>query len=145
MTPYQSHDWVRPFAETIGRAEGMTFRFVRVEDGLGGLLALFPLVITRRFGTRFAEFIGGKHANYHMALYRPAFAEALDAAATRALLADIGAALDGIDALFFVNQPSHWQGVANPPARLAAGQSPSRAYKLALSSRATARARSDAR
>lgn len=132
VTPYQSYDWVRPFAETIGRAEGMTFRFVRVEDGRGALLALFPLVITRRFGTRFAEFIGGKHANYHMALYRPAFAEALDAAATRALLVDIGAALDGIDALFFVNQPSHWQGIANPPARLAAGQSPSRAYKLAL-------------
>lgn len=132
VTPYQAYDWVRPFVETIGRAEGMEFRFVRVEDQHGELLAVFPLVITRRLGTRFAEFIGGKHANYHMALYRRDFAEALDAAATQSLLKEIGAALGGIDALFLINQPTDWQGIANPPARLAAGQSPSRAYKLAL-------------
>jgi len=132
VTPYQAYDWVRPFATTIGCAEGMEFRFVRVEDSQGGLLALFPLVITRRLGTRFAEFVGGKHANYHMALYRPGFAEALDAAATRQLLQEIGAAIGGIDALFLINQPTAWQGIANPPALLAAGQSPSRAYKLAL-------------
>jgi CelD/BcsL family acetyltransferase involved in cellulose biosynthesis len=132
VTPYQSYDWVQPFATTIGRAEGMGFRFIRVEDSQGGLLALFPLVITKRLGTRFAEFIGGKHANYHMALYRPGFAEALDAAATELLLREIGAAIGGIDALFLINQPTAWQGIANPPAMLAAGQSPSRAYKLAL-------------
>ena len=132
VTPYQAYDWVRCYAETIGRAEGMAFRFVRIEDGRGELLALFPLVITRRLGTRFAEFIGGKHANYHMALYRSDFAEALDVAATQALLQEVGAAIGGIDALFLINQPTAWQGIANPPARLAAGQSPSRAYKLAL-------------
>lgn len=132
VTPYQAYDWVRSYVETIGRAEGMAFRFVRVEGDRDELLALFPLVITRRLGTRFAEFIGGKHANYHMALYRPDFAEALDAAATQVLLQQIGAAIGGIDALFLINQPTAWQGIANPPARLAAGQSPSRAYKLAL-------------
>lgn len=132
VTPYQAYDWIRPFATTIGRAEGMDFHFVRVEDGQGALLALFPLVVTRRLGTRFAEFIGGKHANYHMALYRPDFAEALDATAAQQLLKEIGAAIGGIDALFLINQPTAWQGIANPPARLAAGQSPSRAYKLAL-------------
>lgn len=132
VTPYQAYDWVRPFATTIGRAEGMEFRFVRIEDSQGGLLALFPLVVTRRLGTRFAEFIGGKHANYHMALYRPGFAEALDATATQQLLQEIGTAIGGIDALFLINQPTAWQGIANPPAMLAAGQSPSRAYKLAL-------------
>lgn len=132
VTPYQAYDWVRPYVETIGRAEGMAFHFVRVEDDRGRLLALFPLVITRRLGTRFAEFIGGKHANYHMALYRPDFAEALDAAATEALLAEVGAAIGRIDALFLTNQPTDWQGIANPPATLASGQSPSRAYKLAL-------------
>ncbi|MGX1791005.1 GNAT family N-acetyltransferase [Bosea sp. NPDC055332] len=132
VTPYQAYDWVRPYVETIGRAEGQLFRFVRVEDGHGALLALFPLVITRRLGTCFAEFIGGKHANYHMALYQPGFAEALDAATTQLLLKEVGAAIGGIDALFLINQPAAWQGIANPPAGLAAGQSPSRAYKLAL-------------
>lgn len=132
VTPYQAYDWVRPFVTTIGRAEEMDFRFVRIEDSQGALLALFPLVVARRFGTRFAEFIGGKHANYHMALYRPDFAEALDATAAQQLLREIGAAIGGIDALFLINQPTAWRGIANPPARLAAGQSPSRAYKLAL-------------
>lgn len=132
VTPYQAYDWVRPFVETIGRAEAMDFRFARVEDSRGGLLALFPLVITRRLGTRFAEFIGGKHANYHMALYRADFAGALDAATTQILLREVGVAIGGIDALFLINQPTAWLGIANPPARLAAGQSPSRAYKLAL-------------
>lgn len=132
MTPYQAYDWVRSFAGTIGRAEAMEFRFVRVEDRQGDLLALFPLVVSRRLGTRFCEFIGGKHANYHMALYRPGFAEALDAAAARLLLTEVGAATGGIDALFLINQPTHWQGIANPPALLASGSSPSRAYKLAL-------------
>lgn len=132
VTPYQAYDWVSPYTETIGRADGMEFHFVRVEDEQGGLLALFPLVITQRFGTRFAEFIGGKHANYHMALYQPDFAEALDAIATRMLLTEVGTAIGGIDALFLINQPTDWRGIANPPARLAAGQSPSRAYKLAL-------------
>ena len=132
VTPYQAYDWVRPFVTTIGRAEEMDFRFVRIEDSQGALLALFPLVVARRLGTRFAEFIGGKHANYHMALYRPDFAEALDATAAQQLLREIGAAIGGIDALFLINQPTAWQGIANPPAGLAAGQSPSRAYKLAL-------------
>lgn len=132
VTPYQAYDWVRPFVETVGRAERMQFRFARVLDGSGATLALLPLVVTRRHGTRFAEFIGGKHANYHMGLYRPEFAQALGDEAARALLREIGAAIGGIDALVFINQPVSWQGIANPTARLAAGASPSRAYKLAL-------------
>jgi len=132
VTPYQAYDWVLPFAETVGQAEAMEFRFARVHDGNGETLALLPLVITRRHGTRFAEFIGGKHANYHMGLYRPGFAEALDADQVGALLREIGGLIGGIDAFVFVNQPVAWQGIANPTARLAAGASPSRAYKLSL-------------
>ena len=131
-TPYQAYDWIRPFVETVGRAEAMAFRFVRICDAEGATLALLPLVITRRHGTRFAEFIGGKHANYHMGLYRADFAEALDDDITRLLLAEAGAAIGEVDAFVFVNQPTSWQGIENPMARLSAGASPSRAYKLAL-------------
>ncbi len=131
-TPYQAHDWVRPFVETVGRAEAMTFRFARIYDAEGALLALLPLVITRQHGTRFAEFIGGKHANYHMGIYRPDFAQSLDDEMVRLLLSEVGSAIGEIDAFVFVNQPTSWQGIRNPTARLAAGASPSRAYKLAL-------------
>ena len=132
VTPYQSYDWIRPFVETIGAAHDMALRYALVRDADGVLCALLPLTVTGRSGFRFAEFIGGKHANYHMGLYAPAFAAQLDARLTTQLLTEIGTAIGGLDALAFVNQPVTWQGVTNPAARLAAGPSPSRAYKLAL-------------
>ena len=132
VTPYQAYGWIRPFVETVGTAHGMDFRYALLRDVDGTIRALLPLVITRRSGIRFAEFIGGKHANYHMGLYAPAFAARLDAALATRMLQEVGAAIGGLDALVFVNQPMLWEDVANPPALLAAGPSPSRAYKLAL-------------
>lgn len=132
VTPYQAYGWVRAFVETVGAAHGMAFRYAFLHDSGGGLAALLPLVITTRSGTRFAEFIGGKHANYHMGLYAPAFAAGLDAAATRLMLQEVAAAIGGLDGFVFVNQPTVWQGVPNPFALLAGGSSPSGSYKLAL-------------
>ncbi|MGQ3283688.1 GNAT family N-acetyltransferase [Bosea sp. (in: a-proteobacteria)] len=132
VTPYQAYGWVRPFTDTVGAAERMAFRHAVLRDAGGAALAILPLVITRRSGIRFAEFIGGKHANYHMGIYDPAFAAGLDAAGARLMLAEIGAAIGGLDAFIFVNQPTQWQGVPNPLAQLAGGPSPSGAYKLAL-------------
>ncbi len=132
VTPYQAYGWVRPFTDTVGAAERMAFRYAVLRDAGGAALAILPLVITRRSGIRFAEFIGGKHANYHMGIYDPAFAAGLDAAGARLMLAEIGAAIGGLDAFIFVNQPTQWQGVPNPLAQLAGGPSPSGAYKLAL-------------
>lgn len=132
VTPYQSRAWVEAFAATVGKAHGMVLRYALVQDAQARPLALLPLVVTRRSGIRFAEFIGGKHANYHMGLFAPAFAAALDAAGAQALLAEIARAIGGLDAFVFVNQPTSWRGQANPLAALAAGPSPSAAYKLAL-------------
>jgi CelD/BcsL family acetyltransferase involved in cellulose biosynthesis len=132
VTPYQSYGWVSAFAATVGTAHEMDVRHVVLRDATGSAQAILPLVITRRGGIRFAEFIGGKHANYHMGLYAPAFAAALDADAAHAMLCEIGATIGGLDGLIFVNQPTTWQGVPNPTALLAAGPSPSGAYKLAL-------------
>lgn len=132
VTPYQAYGWVRAFVETVGAAHDMAFRYALLRDAGGGLVALLPLVITTRSGIRFAEFIGGKHANYHMGLYAPAFAASLDASATRRMLQEVAAAIGSLDGFVFVNQPRTWQGVTNPPAQLATGPSPSGAYKLAL-------------
>ena len=132
LTPYQAYGWVRGFADTIGAANGMDLRYVVLRDGCDRPVAILPLAITRRYGTRFAGFIGGKHANYHMGIFAPDFAASLDADGARAMLAEVAAALGGLDAFVFVNQPTQWQGVANPLAALAAGPSPSSAYKLAL-------------
>lgn len=132
LTPYQAYGWVRPFVETVGAAQDTEFRYALVRNADGALRALLPLAISRRGGVRFAELIGGKHANYHMGLYARDFAAGLDAALTARLLAEACAAIGGVDALIFLNQPGSWQEVGNPPALLASGPSPSRAYKLAL-------------
>lgn len=132
LTPYQAYGWVSAFVGTVGKAHGMSVRYVVLRDGGGEPVAILPLAITRRNGVRFAEFIGGKHANYHMGVYAPDFVAGLDRDATRALLMRVAAAIGGLDAFVFVNQPVAWQGVVNPMALLAAGPSPSDAYKLAL-------------
>lgn len=132
VTPYQSFGWISAFTATVGAAHRMEFRHVVLRDAAGEAQAILPLTITRRSGIRFAEFIGGKHANYHMGLYAPAFAAALDAKAAGAMFAEVGAAIGGLDGLIFINQPTVWQGVPNPAALIAAGPSPSGAYKLAL-------------
>lgn len=130
-TPYQAYGWVRPFVQTVGAAEGAEFRYVLLHDERGGLVALLPLAITRERGVSHGVFIGDKHSNYHMGLYAPGFASQLDAEQARRMLHEVGAAI-GLDALVFLNQPCSWKGIANPAALIAAGPSPSRAYKLAL-------------
>lgn len=132
VTPYQAYGWVRAFAETVGAAHAMESRYVLLRDRDQRPLAILPLTITRRSGIRFAEFIGGRHANYHMGLYAPDFASALDAVSARAMLVEIAAAIGRLDAFVFNNQPTTWQDRANPLAALAAGPSPSAAYKLGL-------------
>lgn len=132
VTPYQAYGWVRPFVETMGAAPDATFRYALVHDVAGELVALLPLAIVRRHGIRFATFIGDKHANYHMGLYAPAFAAGLDPLLARQMLQEIGAAIGGLDAFAFLNQPRSWQDIANPAGLIAAGRSPSQSYKLAL-------------
>lgn len=134
LTPYQAFGWVSGFARTIGRASGMDLRYAVLRDACDKPLAILPLVVTRRLGTRFAGFIGDKHANYHMGVYAPDFAASLDAEGARTMLAEVASAMGGLDAFVFMNQPAQWQGIANPLASLAAGPSPSSAYKLALNS-----------
>ncbi len=132
VTPYQSFDWVTPYLRTVARAHGEDIRLVCVRDSRDTLVAILPLHLTRRNGVRFAEFIGGKHANYHMGVYAPAFAKALDSKSTEQLLREAAALFGQIDAFVFINQPPEWDGIANPMALLAGGHSPSRAYKLKL-------------
>lgn len=132
VTPYQAYGWVRPFVETVGAAHGMEFRYVVLRDAAGRAEAILPLVLTRRSGVHFGEFIGGKHANYHMGLFAPDFAAALSPDTVRLLLSEIGSAIGRLDGFIFVNQPTEWGGLPNPLAGLASNESPSGAYKLAL-------------
>lgn len=132
VTPYQRHDWIAAYAGSVGRAHGLDLRYVTLRDSNGQLICLLPLEVLRLHGARVARFIGDKHANYHMALFDQGFAASLGKDGAELLLRAVAAKLGDVDAFVFTNQPSFWDGIANPFVLLAATQSPSHAYKLAL-------------
>lgn len=128
---YQLLAWQEAFQRHLGT--GGTTCIALIHDAAGRPQALLPLTIARRRGVATASFIGGKHVNFAMGLWRPAFARSLDAAAVQAILQEIAReAPVAIDVFAFGNQPLAWAGQANPLALLPHRPSPSFGYHLAL-------------
>ncbi|HEY0354429.1 MAG TPA: hypothetical protein VGC68_12435, partial [Enterovirga sp.] len=72
-SPYQRFEWMRAYATAmIGGAGSLRVSILR--DAAGRPLMILPLVVSRRYGLRIAAAVGGKHANFHLPLVRPAFA-----------------------------------------------------------------------
>jgi CelD/BcsL family acetyltransferase involved in cellulose biosynthesis len=131
-TPYQRCDFVAAWLRTIGRAEGATALIVVVRDDRGIATAILPLAVIRRNGFRTAKFVGGKHANFHMGIFRRGLLA--DREAIAGLLQRIGR-LAGLDALLLINQPDAWQGEPNPLATLPRQDSPSAGHATKLERR----------
>jgi CelD/BcsL family acetyltransferase involved in cellulose biosynthesis len=128
-TPYQSYAFVETWLRTIGRAEAIEPMIVVARDEEGRVSAILPLCRRRRLGLRVAEFVGGKHANFHMGVYRSGLS--LDRDAILDLLRRVARAAS-LDAFVFVNQPRVWQKRANPFATLAGQPSPSLGHATQL-------------
>ncbi|HLH50316.1 MAG TPA: GNAT family N-acetyltransferase [Roseiarcus sp.] len=128
-TAYQSRNFVELWLRTVGRAEGVEPMIVLVRDERGRASALLPLVVRARLGLRAAEFIGGKHANFHMGVFRAGLAAGRDE--VLGLLRRIGESAR-LDAFFFVNQPERWQGSVNPLHALGGQKSPSFGHSTQL-------------
>jgi len=124
-TPYQSLDFVELWLRTIGRAQKLEPLIVVIRDERGRTTALLPLAVRSRPGLRIAEFVGGKHANFHMGVFRAGLA--VDRAEVADLLRRVARA-ERLDAFFFTNQPQTWRGSANPFAALGGQPSPSFAH-----------------
>src|SRR5690606_28805231 len=78
-TPYQDYDLLKLWHRHIGAAEGVTPFIVVGFDGAGAPLFLWPLGRRSLAGLRVVEFLGGKHANFNMALWRRDAATAIGA------------------------------------------------------------------
>ena len=77
------------------------------------------------------EFIGSKHANFNLGLFRPG--RAWSAAALLGLLSAAAAQAEArVDLYALLNQPRDWQGRVNPLAALGGWASPSFGYKSEL-------------
>lgn len=114
-TPYQRYDFLKHWQRHVGSNSGMTPFIVVGFNQESEPLFLLPLGSQPLGGLIGLEFLGGKHANFNMALWRRDVAAAIGADGLRNVLA----ALSGhADVLKLVNQPLTWGGATNPFALL---------------------------
>jgi CelD/BcsL family acetyltransferase involved in cellulose biosynthesis len=114
-TPYQRYDFLKAWQLHVGGACGVRPFIVAAFNAGGMPLFLWPLGIRTFAGLRLVEFLGGKHANFNMALWRRDAAAAIGADELREVLGRIAA---NADIVRLINQPQTWAGTTNPFALL---------------------------
>jgi CelD/BcsL family acetyltransferase involved in cellulose biosynthesis len=128
-TPYQRYDFLLLWQRHIGAAAGVTPFIVVGFDSAGSPLLLWPFGRRNVGGLRVLEFLGGKHANFNVALW----CRDLAAGITKSEIQDILSRLAGqADALMLINQSLTWRGTSNPFALLPYQVSPNMGYSGAL-------------
>lgn len=114
-TPYQGYDFLKFWQAHVGAASGVTPFIVAAFNDADTPLFLVPLGSRRLRGLQVLEFLGGKHANFNMGLWRREVAARLSAYDLRAVLAHVAGRAD---LLMLMNQPLTWSGTTNPLALL---------------------------
>ena len=114
-TPYQRYELLKLWQRHAGTAAGVTPFIVVGFNTQDAPLFLWPLGRRRFGGLQVAEFLGGSHANFNMAVWRRDVAESIGAADLRAVLSRLAGQAD---ILRLGNQPLTWGGTTNPFALL---------------------------
>jgi CelD/BcsL family acetyltransferase involved in cellulose biosynthesis len=114
-TPYQRYDFLKLWQRHVGSEAGIS-PFVVVGFNAGrDPLFLWPFG-SRRIGSMVSlEFLGGKHANFNMALWRRDVAATIEAKELRKVLRQLAGRADLIK---LTSQPLTWGGATNPFALL---------------------------
>lgn len=114
-TPYQRYDFLSAWQAHVGTVEGITPFIVVGFNAADVPLFLLPLGRRRVGGLTVLEFLGGKHANFNMGLWRRKLAARIGVPDLKAILRQIKGSAD---LLVLVNQPLTWTGTTNPLALL---------------------------
>ncbi len=126
-TAYQTLGFVLPWYEHLASVSGASPLVVVAYDAQDRPALVLPLAIIKRGPARLAMFVGGKHSNLNLPLMRPGFSPTAQDA--RDLLVSAArTSAKPIDCFLLLNQPTQWNGAANPFAALDATPSPSFAY-----------------
>ena len=139
-TPYQRFDFLRPWQTMVGTREGLRPLIVVAYDCDRTPLLLLPIALKRSRGVHVAQFMGGKHATFNMALWNREFATVASRADLNTLFASIREHA-GVDVLAFEQQPLTWQDQPNPFALLAHQASPTDCPSMTFEPGATDTAR----
>jgi CelD/BcsL family acetyltransferase involved in cellulose biosynthesis len=110
-TPYQRFDFLSLWQQHVGAPAGVRPCIVVGFNALGTPLLLLPLGLRSVGGLRVAEFLGGKHANFNLGLWRRDVAAHIGIGEIDALLAQIAVRADVVT---LINQPLTWAGATNP-------------------------------
>jgi CelD/BcsL family acetyltransferase involved in cellulose biosynthesis len=114
-TPYQGYDFLTRWQRHVGQASGVTPLIVVAINAMGTPLFLLPFGCRKVGVLRVAEFLGGKHANFNMALWRREAAANIGADDLRAVFNRVAMRADLVT---LTNQPLTWAGTTNPFALL---------------------------
>ena len=128
-TPYQGYDFLHHWQRHVGSACGMTPCIAVAFNAAGTPLFLWPFGVGTIGGLRVAEFLGGKHANFNMGLWRREVAAKIGADDLRAALGRLSGRADIVR---LINQPLTWAGTTNPFALLPHQRSANLAFSGAL-------------
>lgn len=110
-TPYQHYDFLTHWQRHVGAASGIRPIIVVAFNTPGTPLFLWPLGVKTIGTLRVAEFLGGKHANFNIGLWRREVAARIDADELQAQLSRLASHADIVK---LVNQPLTWAGTTNP-------------------------------
>jgi len=114
-TPYQRYEFLSLWQRHVGAEAGFTPFIVVGFDALGTPLFLLPLGRRSAGAWKVVEFLGGKHANFNMGLWRRDLAATIDAGTLRGVLRSLAGRAD---VLMLLNQSLTWAGTTNPFALL---------------------------
>ena len=128
-TPYQRYDFLKHWQRHVGTAGGITPFIVTGFNADETPLFLLPFGRRLVGGIKVIEFLGGKHANFNMGLWRRDVAATISADDLRAIL---GRLADRADLLRLINQPLTWGGSTNPFALLPHQRSANHGFSGAL-------------
>jgi CelD/BcsL family acetyltransferase involved in cellulose biosynthesis len=110
-TAYQRFDLLAAWQQHVGARSGITPFIVIGSDRSEQPLFLWPFGLTRKGPLRIARFLGSKHSNFNLGLWRrdvlPLIGEDDIRSIWRELRTDI-------DLLVLCNQPLTWHGASNP-------------------------------
>ena len=113
-TPYQRFDLLASWQKHVGHRIGMKPFIVTGFDRLGEPLFLWPFGRTDKGPLKLIRFLGSKHANFNMGLWRRDIVAAITAHQLREIFSRLAGRAQGIDLAVLLSQPLSWDGVANP-------------------------------
>ena len=130
---YQHYSWMSGWWDHIGRIDQASPHMTVLRDEAGKPVLLLPLIRKKVGPLHVGFFMGGKHTNFNLPVWRP---EYLNQPATGLNVLLEGLRHNGprLDLLVLLNQPATWQGVANPLLQATHREAASRAYSGELQS-----------